>query len=338
MKRILSVLLILVLVLSFAGCSDNKGRILYNVNLTEYVELGNYKGIKVDKNSEDFDQSCMAYIISDIVSNNFQSTESVKEGTVNMGDIANIDFVGKKDGVAFEGGTSEGYDLTIGSGKFISGFEEGLVGKKVGSKVELNLTFPQDYGSEELAGQDVVFTVTINSVKPAKTPDQFYSALGFTSVEAYYESIEEKAVEDSLQQAILEKVKVKDYPQTDVDYLYEKCYTQWKNTITNTYQATEEQYLTAYNITKEQLKEDLINNQVKPIMDMQMVWYAIFDKEGMKLTEKDNEQAVKDIIATSGGTVSTKAEVIEVYGEYYIEVVAVSEKVFDFVEKNAKIS
>lgn len=338
MKRILSVLLILVLVLSFAGCSDNKGRILYNVNLAEYVELGNYKGIKVDKNSEDFDQSCMAYIISDIVSNNFQSTESVKEGTVNMGDIANIDFVGKKDGVAFEGGTSEGYDLTIGSGQFISGFEEGLVGKKVGSKVELNLTFPQDYGSEELAGQDVVFTVTINSVKPAKTPDQFYSALGFTSVEAYYESIEEKAVEDSLQQAILEKVKVKDYPQTDVDYLYEKCYTQWKNTITNTYQATEEQYLTAYNITKEQLKEDLINNQVKPIMDMQMVWYAIFDKEGMKLTEKDNEQAVKDIIATSGGTVSTKAEVIEVYGEYYIEVVAVSEKVFDFVEKNAKIS
>ena len=87
-----------------------------------------------------------------------------EEGTVENGDNVNIDYVGKKDGEAFEGGTAEGQDLVIGSGSFIDGFEEGLIGKEIGSTVDLNLTFPEDYGVEELNGADVVFTVTINYV------------------------------------------------------------------------------------------------------------------------------------------------------------------------------
>lgn len=82
---------------------------------------------------------------------------------VEEGDTVAIDYVGKKDGVAFEGGTGS-YDLTIGSGAFIDGFEDGLIGHTIGETVDLNLTFPEDYGSEDLAGQDVVFTVTINGI------------------------------------------------------------------------------------------------------------------------------------------------------------------------------
>ena len=315
MKRILSVLLILVLVFSFAGCSDDKGRILYNVDLEDYIELGDYMGIKVDKSSEEFEQTGLAYIISDIINNNFQGTESVKEGTVSMGDIANIDYVGKKDGVAFEGGTDKGYDLTIGSGKFISGFEEGLVGKKIGSTVDLELTFPQDYGSTELAGQDVVFTVTINSVKPAKAPEQFYSALGFASVDKYYDNIEEKAIAEALQQAVIDGVKVSDYPQTDVEFLYGKYYESFEDTLSSTYGMTVDDYLSQTGMTEQQLKEDMINQQIKPLMDMQMAWYAIFDKEGMELTEEDKEQSIKEIIATSSDNSLERGDIIEAYGE-----------------------
>ena len=97
--------------------------------------------------------------------------EITDRDTVESGDVANIDYVGKKDGVAFDGGTAEGYDLTIGSGSFIAGFEDGLIGKKVGETVTLNLTFPEDYGNEELAGQDVTFDVTINRISENVTPE-----------------------------------------------------------------------------------------------------------------------------------------------------------------------
>ena len=82
-----------------------------------------------------------------------------------IGDTVNIDYVGKKDGVAFDGGTAEGTDLSLGSGTFIDGFEEGLVGHKKGEEVQLNLTFPENYGNADLAGADVTFDVTINDVK-----------------------------------------------------------------------------------------------------------------------------------------------------------------------------
>lgn len=88
------------------------------------------------------------------------TTEGVE---IKEGDTVAIDFVGKEDGVAFEGGSGS-YNLTIGSGSFIEGFEDGLIGKKVGETVDLNLTFPEDYGNPAHAGKDVVFTVTINGI------------------------------------------------------------------------------------------------------------------------------------------------------------------------------
>ena len=88
-----------------------------------------------------------------------------KNEKVKKGDTANIDYVGKKDGVAFDGGTAQGYQLEIGSGTFIDGFEDGLVGVMPGETVDLNLTFPKEYPSEELAGKKVVFKVKVNEIK-----------------------------------------------------------------------------------------------------------------------------------------------------------------------------
>lgn len=138
-------------------------------SLGTVTELGKYTGLDltaaahVDMNDVDVEE----YIETNILPN---FTEEVS-GPIQNGDTANIDYVGKKDGVAFEGGTSQGYDLKIGSGSFIDGFESGLIGTSAGETVDLNLTFPENYSAEELAGKAVVFTVTVNKVTRTRSLD-----------------------------------------------------------------------------------------------------------------------------------------------------------------------
>ena len=115
------------------------------------------------------------------------------EGKVKSGDTVNIDYVGTKDGEAFDGGSAQGYDLEIGSGSFIDGFEEGLIGKEIGSEVDLNLTFPEDYGVEDLNGADVVFHVTLNYIAeiPELTDELAKKLSGgeYDNVKDYVESV-----------------------------------------------------------------------------------------------------------------------------------------------------
>lgn len=127
------------------------------------ITLGAYDGIEISTDApytitdEDVDGYIGYYILPGYI-------DSVEDAAKD-GDTVNIDYVGKKDGVAFDGGTASGYDLVLGSQSFIDGFEDGLIGAKKGETRELNLTFPENYGNEELAGADVVFEVTVNDVK-----------------------------------------------------------------------------------------------------------------------------------------------------------------------------
>lgn len=132
------------------------------------VKLGKYKGIdlSIDK-VEVTDEEVDAQVDSILASS--PNSQDITDRAVENGDIANIDYEGKKDGVAFDGGTAKGYDLHIGSGSFIPGFEDGVVGMKIGETKDIKLTFPEDYQSTELAGKEVVFTVKVNSIK-VETP------------------------------------------------------------------------------------------------------------------------------------------------------------------------
>ena len=132
------------------------------------VKLGKYKGIdlsidKVEVTDEEVDAQVNSILASS------PNSQDITDRAVENGDIANIDYEGKKDGVAFDGGTAKGYDLHIGSGSFIPGFEDGVVGMKIGETKDIKLTFPEDYQSTELAGKEVVFTVKVNSIK-VETP------------------------------------------------------------------------------------------------------------------------------------------------------------------------
>ena len=129
------------------------------------ITLGNYKGLELTASrtavtDEDID--------AQLETLRLQYPAVVEGRAAKEGDVANIDYEGTKDGVAFDGGTASGYDLTLGSGAFIEGFEDGVIGMMPGEEKDLNLTFPEDYLSEDLAGQDVVFHVTLNQLKSSE--------------------------------------------------------------------------------------------------------------------------------------------------------------------------
>ena len=187
---------------------------VFKSSLSKYIDLGEYKGIEVDTSSDGFGVYYDNQISSDVA--NYDLYVRKTEGRVEDGDTANIDYVGKKDGVAFDGGTADGYDLVIGSGSFIDGFEDGLIGAEIGSTVDLNLEFPDDYQSEELAGKAVVFTVTVNYVKT----DEERIALVKENFSVTDEVLEAVLPYEAL---LFEKGKTaKDFEQTELALMPEK--------------------------------------------------------------------------------------------------------------------
>ena len=161
-------------------------------NLSDYVQLGEYKGIEVTAQDTTVTDEDVETELQSQVENATPIYEEITEGTVADGDVVNIDYEGTLDGVAFDGGTDTDFNLTIGSGQFIDGFEDGLIGKNIGDTVELNLTFPEDYTTNsDLAGQDVVFTVTINYVQGEEIPQELNDEFVQRVTDGTYTTVDE---------------------------------------------------------------------------------------------------------------------------------------------------
>ena len=148
---------------------DNGLVLVVEVEVQPEFELGQYKGIEVAKVDYNVTEEEVDAKLNELQERASRLVDSDKE--IENGDTANIDFEGFKDGVAFEGGKAEGHNLVIGSGSFIPGFEDQLVGKKAGEEVDVNVTFPADYHAEDLAGAPVVFKVKVNGVKVKELPE-----------------------------------------------------------------------------------------------------------------------------------------------------------------------
>lgn len=185
------------------GCSEKAA----TKDDSDSVKLGNYMGVQytpvaVNVTDEDVENEIQSLVDS-------KPIISEVDRPAQEGDIVNIDYVGLKDGEAFEGGTASGFDLTLGSGDFIDGFEDGLIGAAAGQELSLDLAFPERYPKEELAGQAVVFNVTVNSVKesiPAVLDDAFISAnTDSKTVEEYREATRKQLVEYAEGDADLQK-------------------------------------------------------------------------------------------------------------------------------------
>ena len=185
-KKLLVAVIAMASLLSLTACgepvSEND---IAKWNPDKYItSMCDYKNMTLEAEKAVITDEDIDAAIEDLRQNS-KYFEEVTGRTLKMGDTANIDFVGKKDGVAFEGGSSEGFDLGIGSNQFIPGFEEALVGMSIGETKDIELSFPDEYPNEELAGKPATFTVTLNAIKEKKTPeldDKFASETGFEGV------------------------------------------------------------------------------------------------------------------------------------------------------------
>lgn len=182
-KKVIKALAALLMAGVLAGCSakdensisqgaSEEEILLKDVEVEKYVTLGEYKGLKVDIAEPEVDTAYQAELVEMVYRDalSYATGVLVEDGitdrAVEEGDTVSIDYEGKKDGIAFAGGTASDAYLIIGSGQFIDGFEEGLVGVNPGDTVDLPLKFPEVYSNAELAGQEVVFTVTVNYIMP----------------------------------------------------------------------------------------------------------------------------------------------------------------------------
>jgi trigger factor len=168
------------------------------VTVKPEVELGEYKGIEVSKVDTTVTDEDVEQELKKALEKNARMI-TIDDRGVQTGDIVVIDFEGFIDGVAFEGGKASDYELTIGSGQFIAGFEEQLVGAKTGDDVEVNVTFPEDYGNKDVAGKPAVFKVKVKEIRLKELPaadDEFAKDVSeFDTLAEYKESLRKKLVE-----------------------------------------------------------------------------------------------------------------------------------------------
>ena len=362
MKRKIAKVLVMGLIgLQLIGCSNQKKenteevKEIYfdEINADEYVTLGEYKGLQVVSNQQAVtDEEVNDYIEYLLSMTSGEKEEVTDRDVVENGDIANIDFVGKKDGVAFDGGTAEGYDLGIGSGSFIPGFEEGLVGVKVGETVDLELTFPENYGSADLAGAEVVFTVTVNSISREIKPEynnEFVAGLGIENVSttAEYHAYLKMAMEESekayalqeMQTQLLtmaaENATVSGRPQELVDKFYQV------NVNNMTYQASSYgmdlmSYVSAmYGLDEEGFEEETLAAAEESAAQA-LVCLKIATEENIAVTEEEVEAAVENDYAAYGYSSVEDFKAAVDIKEYKDSLLL--NKVVDFLMENATIT
>ena len=242
----------------------------------KYATITSYKGVEVDKidKPEVSDDDVDAQIQSTMIDHIADITE---QRAAKEGDKAIIDFVGKKDGEAFQGGTSSNYALELGSNTFIDGFEDGIIGHTPGETFDLNLTFPENYQSTDLAGQEVVFTVTLNGFLP-ELSDDIVKILADKSetVEEYKKEVKndlqatkDESYESSLKEAawnaILDNTEVKEYPEDKVQEYIDMMNEQYE-TMASYYNMEFEDFLTTYM----QMDQDTYDEKVKEAAEKQV--------------------------------------------------------------------
>ncbi|MBR4944550.1 MAG: trigger factor [Peptococcaceae bacterium] len=321
------------------------------VDTKQAVELGEYKGLAIeDIDPEVSDKEVNQYI--DMIRSKQAEVKTItdKRNVLKKGDTAHIDFVGKKDGVAFPGGTAEGYDLEIGSGSFIPGFEEQMEGMKAEEVRNIELSFPEDYYVSDLAGQPVVFEVTLHAIKRKILPelnDEFVKDVSnFATVEEYKADIKnmlsaEKTTEiknrhkAAVAQQVVEASDVV-APESLVNEETESSMNDIRFTMKQ--QGIElEDYLKMTNGKLEDIENEC-RMRAEALVKQTIVFEAIAEKEGLAVSDEDLEAEYAKMSEMYNQPVETIKEVFAMRGQVgAIKRNLLLEKVANFLLENAKI-
>jgi len=347
LKTILALFLILTF---FTACAEKTPPVdntaPYSYDLSQYFTLCEYKGIEISKKepivvTQEEIEGEINYILYSL-----STTEQIYEGTVDWGHTVNIDYIGRINGVAFNGGTGTDLNLEIGGGNFIPGFESGLVGFDIGETVFINVTFPEDYWNDEFANQEAVFEVKLNyllSVVQPEFTDEFIRAQypGYTTAAQYKKYIEDQIREYKEQEQINElreqiwnyifynSTLIK-YPEVEVERynsIYVNLYTE---EAAGEGRTLEDHMNIEYGVSLEEFSTD-IRNYAKDLVHEDLLFYSIAKNENITISEAEYNETVDKYFNLYLGYFETKEDLINHFSKPAIEKALLQDKVFDFI-------
>ena len=370
-KRAIMISMLLVMALSVTGCSqktatkdkDTKTEETAKTDDAEETESDNTedtsedtpttaelmagidveKGVTVEKTIQSVtDEDVQNEIDNALANYPVEVDQAAKEG-----DTVNIDYVGKIDGEEFDGGSDQGADLKLGSGKFIDGFEDGLIGARKGETRTLNLTFPEDY-TQDLAGKAVEFTVTVNAVKePLSEPTDQWVAdniEGYDNIADYKAGIRSEQEESNEQTAenqvryaawtqVIDNCTINEYPETLVE-VGKKLYEQQVETYAKYAGMELDAYIESSGLTQEEYQSNM-EEYGKNVAAQALVCQAICDKEGFAIGDDDYQKALQDMLTEYG---CTEDELIQTYGQDNVEQSIMLNRVSNLILENANVT
>ena len=316
---------------------------VFTLTLKPEVKLGKYKKLDVKKDKVKVTKEEIEHEIKHMREDYKEIV--IKDGKIESGDTAVIDFEGFKDGVAFDGGKSENYSLIIGSNAFIPGFEEQLIGHKSGDEVDVNVSFPEDYHAEDLAGEPVVFKVKIHEVKQTVLPEldqDFFEDLNMEGIDS----------KEKLEAQVKENIKTRKEAQADDKYIDELLvkiaedtevdipYTMVDDEVTHMLEhfkehimmqgITIEQFYKITNSSEDKIREEYKDEALKRIKN-RLIIEKIIEVEKIEVTDEEVEAKVEEIANKYN---MTKEEVKKQYDNNldYISYDLKVRRVFDIIK------
>ena len=324
--------------------SSGENRLVSVKDVSKYVTIGEYKGLELTRTSQSVtDDDVQAEINYNLEDN---GTE-VKDGTVENGDTVTINFTGTIDGKEFDGGSAEDYELVVGDGEMIDGFEDGIVGMKSGETKELDLTFPDDYYEESVAGKAVVFKVTLQKfTRPAELTDEWVAEnTEYKTVDEYRAAVKTQLEDTAVQTADYELYsdawnevqaasEIKDYPKEDVDAA-KKSYQELNEKYVKDAGMEMADFLKSQGMSEEDYESEC-QQYAESKVEQNLIVQGIMDAEGLSIDDEETQKLKDDLIEEYG--FASIDEMIETYGEQEVNESLALLRVERFIVDNANVT
>lgn len=312
-------------------------------NVDKYITLGEYKGLILDNTVEVItDDDVQARIDQELQ----DKAEAVSDGA-QEGDLVTVNYVGTIDGETFDGGTANNYDFIIGNGGMFQEFEQGVIGMKKGETKEISIDFPSDYSDSTLAGKKADYKVTVQNVRraPELTDEWVTKNTDYTTVEEYREGTRKTLEKEARESAgevlkntawntVLENTEVKEYPEADV----ENAISEFRKSM-EVYAKQADMTLEEF-VESQGISQDAFDEQSRQYAEgkvkQNLIVQGIMDAEGLSLDDKESLKVQEELVKQMGA--ANLAELVDTYGQSYVDESVGLLRVEDFIVKNAEIS
>lgn len=341
--------------LLFAGCGKEEAEDKpeeESIRVHGSARVGSYRGVTYTPYDTAVTEEEVQEQVDRFLAGQAELEEITTRDEVKDGDVVTIDYVGYMDGEAFENGADTGYDLEIGSGSFISGFESGLIGAKKGTEVDVEATFPDPYkNNPAFAGKTATFHVTIHKISRKVLPEltdelvaahteyatvQEYRDYLESSIRSQKESYAESYMKATVMSAVLESAEFTGIEQSDIDASYESAYTYYKNlaaTFESYYGYSFSTFIYLYfNCASEEEYEAMLRVTAENDVKKALVLYYVIEQEGLTVTEEEFNEEVREYAVSYN---MTEAEFLEQVSEEKIRELLLLEKAENLIYENA---